>query len=109
MTVPKHKTRPADADAGAGAGANADAEQWLDQLDPNTVEARDAAHFRAIVAANQALTDAEHDLRQVVAEARAAGDSWAMVGAALGITKQAAQQRFGQRRAMAPVPLSRKP
>jgi ketosteroid isomerase-like protein len=87
MSIPKHKTPP----------AHDDTEQWLDQLDPSTVEARDATHFRAIIAANQALTDAEGDLRQAVADARAAGDSWAVVGAALGISKQAAQQRFGHR------------
>ena len=87
MTIPKHKTR----------SAHDGTEHWLDQLDPSTVEARDATHFRAIIAANQALTDAEDDLRQAVTDARAAGDSWAVVGAALGITKQAAQQRFGHR------------
>ena len=87
MTIPKPKTRPAPDDT----------EHWLDQLDPSTVEARDATHFRAIIAANQALADAERDLHQAVADARAAGDSWAVVGAALGITKQAAQQRFGHR------------
>jgi ketosteroid isomerase-like protein len=87
MTIPKHKTRP----------AHDDTEQWLDQLDPTTVEARDATHFRAIIAANEALADAERDLHQAVADARAAGDSWAVVGAALGISKQAAQQRFGHR------------
>jgi hypothetical protein len=31
----------------------------------------------------------------LVAEARARGVSWATIGAALGVTKQAAQQRFG--------------
>ena len=98
MTVPKHEIRPTDANV----------EQWLDQLDPSTAEARDAAHFRAIMAANQALATAEHNLRQAVADARAAGDSWAIVGGALGVTKQAAQQRFGQGRAIAPVPDTRK-
>jgi hypothetical protein len=87
MTIPKRKTR----------AAHDDTERWLDQLDPSTVEARDATHFRAIIAANQALADAEGDLRQAVADARAAGDSWAVVGAALGVSKQAAQQRFGHR------------
>jgi hypothetical protein len=82
--VHKHEVRPIDSDV----------EQWLDQLDPATVEARDATHFRRIIAANKAFLAAETELRNAVAAARAAGDSWAIVGAALGVTRQAAQQRF---------------
>jgi hypothetical protein len=36
-------------------------------------------------------------VQRAVAEARAAGRSWARIGEALGVTKQAAQQRFGVR------------
>lgn len=70
------------------------AERWLDQLDPTTVEARDASHVRDIIAAADDLAAAEEKLRRAVAEARAAGDSWTAIGAALGTTRQAAQQRF---------------
>lgn len=69
-------------------------EQWLDQLDPAHLDFRDAAHVRAIIAAAQALTAAEENLRQAVADARAAGDSWTLIGAALGTSKQAAHERF---------------
>lgn len=34
-------------------------------------------------------------LRKAVADARAAGVEWAEIGQALGVTKQAAHQRFG--------------
>ena len=34
--------------------------------------------------------------RQAVIDARAAGMSWTEVGEVLGVTRQAAQQRFGQ-------------
>lgn len=67
----------------------------LEGLDPSVTPSRDASHFRAIVAAAAAVESAELDLRAAVRAARAAGDSWTIVGAALGVSKQAAQQRFG--------------
>ena len=67
----------------------------LDQLDPSTHPARDAASFRRILAARRSLADAEQELREAVRAARQAGDSWTLIGAALDITRQAAQQRFG--------------
>lgn len=68
----------------------------LDDLDPATTPARDAVHFRRMIAARTALSDADRELHEAVAAARAAGDSWTIVGAALDITRQAAQQRFGR-------------
>lgn len=68
----------------------------LDELDPSTHPARDAASFRRIIAARKQLADAEQALREAVRAARAAGDSWTVIGAALDISRQAAQQRFGQ-------------
>ena len=68
----------------------------LDELDPTATPARDATHFRAIIAANDAVANAEAQLRTAVQDARAAGDSWTLIGAALGVSKQAAQQRFSR-------------
>ena len=67
----------------------------LNALTPATHPARDATHFRAIIAARGAVAQAEEQLRQAVQAARAAGDSWTVFGAALDTSKQAAQQRFG--------------
>ena len=67
----------------------------LDQLDPTTTPARDAADFRHILAARANLAAAEQELRDAVHAARDAGDSWSIIGAALDTTRQAAQQRFG--------------
>jgi hypothetical protein len=69
-------------------------EKWLDSLDPAQLDFRDASHVRAIIAANEALAAAEEKLRKAVCEARAAGDSWTVIGAALGTSKQAAHERF---------------
>jgi hypothetical protein len=68
----------------------------LDTLDPATTPAYDAAAHRRIVAASRAVADAEQELRTAVDAARSAGYSWVMVGASLGVSRQAAQQRFGQ-------------
>lgn len=68
----------------------------LDQLNPRTHPARDAVHFRRILAARQRVADAEQELRDAVKAAREAGDSWAVIGAALDTTRQAAFQRFGR-------------
>jgi len=67
----------------------------LDQLDVATHPARDAANFRRIVAARNNLSVAERELHDAVRSARKAGDSWTVIGAALDVSRQAAQQRFG--------------
>jgi hypothetical protein len=48
-----------------------------------------------IIKANSDVQVAELSLRRHVTMARQAGHSWASIGFALGITRQAAQQRFG--------------
>lgn len=48
-----------------------------------------------IVAADVVADEARHALAQWVTAGRRAGMSWAEVGETLGISKQAAQQRFG--------------
>lgn len=86
--MPSTHTKPTAAE-------EADAtEKWLDGLDPTQLDFRDASHVRAIIAAAEALTAAEENLRKAVAEARAVGNSWTVIGAALGTSKQAAHERF---------------
>jgi len=45
--------------------------------------------------ARQALNDVEHAVTEDVVGARLKGANWAEIGAALGISRQAARQRFG--------------
>lgn len=73
-----------------------DRETGLDAISPVTHPARDAEHFRRIIAANKAIEVARQELFDAVAAARAAGDSWSVIGAALGVSKQAASERFGR-------------
>lgn len=79
----------------------------LDVLTPETHSARDATHFRRIIAARKALTDAEADLVAAVEAARGAGDSWTVIGAALGMTRQGAFRKFGHAGGGEVVPIKR--
>ena len=71
-------------------------ESGLDSLDPDVVSFKDAQHFQRIIAARKGIDAAEAELRAAVSAARAAGDSWSVIGAALDTTRQAAFQRFGR-------------
>jgi len=68
----------------------------LDDLDPAVTPAQNATHFRAIRAAHAELEHAKTNLHKAVNQARAAGNSWTIIGAALEATRQAAYQRFGR-------------
>lgn len=67
------------------ADADLEAEGELDQ----------AGHLRLIAAAARGEAHARSILAQAVSSARAGGASWGAVGAELGMSRQAAQQRFG--------------
>jgi len=62
---------------------------------PNPSDAQDATHIRRIIAANDAVSAAEDELRQAVSTARAAGATWDVIGLAIGASRRAAYQRFG--------------
>jgi hypothetical protein len=69
-------------------------ESGLDDLDLKPGDLRDASHLRDIIAAVEQTRVAEAELRRAVHAAREAGDSWTVIGMALGVTRQAAQKRF---------------
>jgi hypothetical protein len=75
--------------------AAADAEAWLDSLDPGTTPAEDISDLAAIGAALSKVAAAESGIDAAVAAARANGRSWPRIALVLGISKQAAQQRYG--------------
>jgi hypothetical protein len=53
------------------------------------------AELAAVIDAAHAAAEAERKLGHNVLAARNAGASWAQIGDALGLTRQAAQQRWG--------------
>lgn len=55
-----------------------------------------ATLLEEVVRASAAIREAEDGLREAVARARAAGLSYATIGKALGVSRQAAWERFGR-------------
>jgi len=55
----------------------------------------DGASLRAISCAVQRRTTAEAEVAEAVSRARARGLSWAVIGAALGVSRPGALQRYG--------------
>ena len=63
--------------------------------DPSRRKWRNADQLHDIEAALRAFDAADVHLHEAVRAARTAEYSWAAIGAVLGVSKQAAQQRFG--------------
>ena len=72
-------------------------EQLAHALDPATVEALRTDDLRAVAAASEAVRADEARLREAVEVARAHGRSWNQIAVALGVSRQAARQRFVER------------
>lgn len=72
-------------------------ERLADELDPATATVDRLDDLREIVAASDAARADEARLRDAVAAARARGRSWNQVALALGVSRQAARQRFADK------------
>ena len=67
--------------------------QAAQELEPRT-PAKSA--LKVLETARLASSTAESTTRELVAHARELGATWADIAAALGVTRQAARQRFGR-------------
>lgn len=78
--------------------ALAETEAWLDSLDPKALASPDSdgSDLRAIGEALRATAANDLMLVDRVAEARANGRTWTQIAAVLGVSKQAARERFGE-------------
>lgn len=76
--------------------AATDAEAWLDSLDPEATPAEDPADLRRIGLALRAQAEKQREVDEAVAAARAGGRSWSEIGLVLGVSRQAARERYGQ-------------
>ncbi len=78
--------------------ALADTEAWLDNLDPEALGSPDSngGDLRAIGEALRTVAASDLGLAEQVARARANGRTWTQIAAVLGVSKQAARERFGE-------------
>lgn len=72
-------------------------EQLADQLDPATADVTDTDDLQQVAAVSEAVRTNEARLRQAVEAARAHGRSWNQIAVALGVSRQAARQRFADK------------
>lgn len=68
----------------------------LENLDPATAIAHDQSDVAAIAAAVAARDAADEQLLAAVRDARARHVSWVLIASALGVTHQAARQKYKQ-------------
>ncbi len=75
-----------------------DTEAWLQNLDPKVLASpgSDGADLRSIGEALRAVAASDLSLAEQVAIARANGRTWTQIAAILGVSKQAARERFGE-------------
>ena len=69
-------------------------ERLADELDPATAQVDKIDDLREVAAASEAARIDEVRLREAVEVARAHGRSWNHIAVALGVSRQAARQRF---------------
>jgi pyrroloquinoline quinone (PQQ) biosynthesis protein C len=74
-------------------------ERLADKLDPAAATVERTDDLRAIAAAAEAVRADDARLREAVLVARAHGRSWNHIALALGVSRQAARQRFADKAA----------
>ena len=70
-------------------------EKWAEEVDPADLEIIDSSSLKLVGRLADQRDETARELAQAVASARKDGWSWAMIGFMLGVTRQAAQQRYG--------------
>jgi len=69
-------------------------DRLADDLDPATADVLRTDDLREVAVASEAVRANEAQLREAVEIARAHGRSWNEIAVALGVSRQAARQRF---------------
>lgn len=73
------------------------AAKLAEEFDPANVPMDDTTDLRAVAEAVDRVRAGEARVRELVALARANGRSWGEIGIALGVSRQAARERFSDK------------
>jgi hypothetical protein len=73
------------------------AAKLAEEFDPTGVPTDDTTDLRTLAEAVDSVRVGEARVRELVARARANGRSWGEVGIALGVSRQAARERFAEK------------
>lgn len=72
-------------------------EEWSGGVDADDLVEVDSSALQRITELADQRAAVDGELTEAVANARRAGHSWSKIAIMLGVTKQAAQQRYGKR------------
>lgn len=72
-------------------------EDLADRMDPAAADVLRIDDLREVAVVSEAVRTDEERLRKAVAAARAHGRSWNQIAVALGVSRQAARQRFADK------------
>jgi len=73
------------------------AAKLAEEFDPSGVPMDDTTDLRAIAETLDSVRAGKARVRELVALARANGRTWAEIGIALGVSRQAARERFAEK------------
>jgi hypothetical protein len=73
------------------------AAKLAEDFDPSGVPMEATTDLRALAEAVDSVRTGEARVRELVARARADGRSWGEIGIALGVSRQAARERFAEK------------
>jgi hypothetical protein len=71
-------------------------ERWADRVDADDLVVVDTSALRALMQLSEQRTAVEAQLVEAVRQARADQHSWSEIGLMLGVSKQAAQRKYGR-------------
>ena len=73
------------------------AAKLAEDFDPSGIPMDDTTDLRTLAETVDSVRAGEARVRELVARARANGRSWGEIGIALGVSRQAARERFAER------------